>query len=134
MDQPRRCRQCRDAVPKGRRTFCGPQCVHEFKIRHWQSYAAQHVRRRDCEVCSLCGMDCRKLYRILRRTRRARQTLMRMGLKTSWPRRLWEADHIIPRAEGGGLLGLENLRTLCLWCHRAQTAQLMSRLKTRQAS
>jgi 5-methylcytosine-specific restriction endonuclease McrA len=29
---------------------------------------------------------------------------------------LWDADHIIGRAEGGSNR-LENLRTLCTWCH-----------------
>ena len=32
-------------------------------------------------------------------------------------RQLWQADHIIPVAEGGGLCGLENMRTLCTFCH-----------------
>ena len=32
-------------------------------------------------------------------------------------RRIWQADHIIPVAEGGGLCGLENMRTLCVLCH-----------------
>lgn len=41
-------------------------------------------------------------------------------------RDLWEADHIIPRVEGGANT-LENLRTLCLKCHRAETAKLARR-------
>lgn len=39
----------------------------------------------------------------------------------------WEADHIVPVIEGGGLCGLENYRTLCLRCHRAATAALAKR-------
>lgn len=39
----------------------------------------------------------------------------------------WEADHIVPVVEGGGLCGLENYRTLCLACHRAETAALAAR-------
>ena len=41
----------------------------------------------------------------------------------------WEADHIIPVAEGGGCCGLENLRTLCRDCHEAETAALRRRLR-----
>lgn len=40
---------------------------------------------------------------------------------------LWEMDHIVPVVEGGGGCGLENLRTLCLRCHRDATAQLARR-------
>jgi 5-methylcytosine-specific restriction endonuclease McrA len=39
----------------------------------------------------------------------------------------WEADHIIPVVEGGGQCGLDNYRTLCLACHRAETAALARR-------
>jgi len=40
---------------------------------------------------------------------------------------LWQADHITPVVEGGGGRGLENLRTLCLRCHKAATAELAAR-------
>lgn len=42
-------------------------------------------------------------------------------------RRLWEMDHRVPVAEGGGSCGLENLRTLCWACHRVVTAELARR-------
>lgn len=41
---------------------------------------------------------------------------------------LWQADHRIPVAEGGGSCGLDNLRTLCHWCHTRETAALKRRL------
>src|SRR5579875_601178 len=44
---------------------------------------------------------------------------------------LWDADHIVPVAEGGGECDLSNMRTLCLKCHRAHTAELRARLRTR---
>ena len=31
---------------------------------------------------------------------------------------LWDADHIIPVKNGGGCCGLDNLRTLCIPCHK----------------
>jgi len=43
-------------------------------------------------------------------------------------RSLWDADHIRPVAEGGGQCDLDNLRTLCLPCHREVTADLRRRL------
>jgi len=39
----------------------------------------------------------------------------------------WEADHILPVIEGGGECDLSNLRTLCLKCHRKETAALAKR-------
>ena len=42
-------------------------------------------------------------------------------------RRYWEADHIIPVIEGGGCCGLSNYQTLCLKCHKADTASLARR-------
>jgi hypothetical protein len=34
----------------------------------------------------------------------------------------WQADHLVPVAEGGGCCGMENLRTLCAPCHAQVTA------------
>jgi hypothetical protein len=34
---------------------------------------------------------------------------------------LWDADHIIPVKDGGGQCGLENIRTLCIDCHKVVT-------------
>lgn len=40
-------------------------------------------------------------------------------LNKSW----WDADHILPVAEGGGECGIDNYQTLCLKCHRAKTTE-----------
>jgi len=40
---------------------------------------------------------------------------------------MWDADHIVPVAEGGGLTGLENYATLCTLCHRQKTAEQAKR-------
>ncbi len=36
----------------------------------------------------------------------------------------WEVDHIVPVVLGGGCCGLDNLRTLCVPCHKKATARL----------
>merc|ERR1712085_100264 len=41
----------------------------------------------------------------------------------------WQADHIVPVAEGGGECNLTNLRTLCTMCHMTETKRLRGRLK-----
>lgn len=45
--------------------------------------------------------------------------------RLSW----WEADHIVPVAEGGGQCGPDNYRTLCCRCHRVVTNELRQRLR-----
>lgn len=40
----------------------------------------------------------------------------------------WEMDHVVPVIEGGGMCGLDGLRTACLRCHRSATARLAARL------
>ena len=37
---------------------------------------------------------------------------------------LWQADHIIPVAEGGGEASLDNFRTLCVPCHELVTKKV----------
>ncbi len=44
--------------------------------------------------------------------------------RKSW----WEADHILPVVEGGDS-NLENIRTLCIPCHREITRELRARRK-----
>ena len=49
-------------------------------------------------------------------------------------RSLWEAEHIIPVCEGGGMCGIENIKTLCQACHKAATKALRARLKGRPST
>ena len=42
---------------------------------------------------------------------------------------LWDADLIIPVKEGGGMCGLENIRTLCIKCHKMETKKLAQKKK-----
>lgn len=46
----------------------------------------------------------------------------------------WEADHIVPVVEGGGLCGLDGYRTLCIPCHKRKTAALARRRAERRRS
>jgi 5-methylcytosine-specific restriction protein A len=59
-----------------------------------------------------------------------RVALMRhWGCNRRMRKSLWDADHILPVTEGGGECDLDNIRTLCLRCHRAVTAQLRERIR-----
>jgi hypothetical protein len=116
------CRWCRTVVRPPRRTFCGDACVHEWKIRSSPSYVRKQVWNRDAGVCRLCEFDVRKAQRSWRAAKPAAgDRAARRKWRAARPR--WEADHILPVADGGGECGLENYRLLCRECHAAVTRQ-----------
>jgi 5-methylcytosine-specific restriction protein A len=55
------CRWCGVAVPKGRFTFCGDPCVHEWRLRTNPGYLREQVFARDRGVCAQCGVDTEAL-------------------------------------------------------------------------
>ncbi len=124
------CRWCSLEVPRGRYTFCSPYCVHEWKLRTQPAYLREQVALRDRGVCATCGVDTVVAARRLRYSRgAARMALLKhWGLRARSRQTLWDADHIVPVAEGGGECDLDNLRTLCLRCHREATLALRMRL------
>ncbi len=89
------------------------------------------MRQRDKGVCSCCGVDTWLELRRLRRSRGVRRTelMQYWGLRTRMRKSLWDADHILPVVEGGGACDLDNIRTLCLRCHRTVTQQLRERIR-----
>ena len=124
------CRWCALEVPQGRFTFCSDWCVNEWRLRTDPAYLREQVLLRDRGVCALCRVDTQAAYLELKRSRGAHRLklLAHWGLKRVSRKTLWDADHIVPVVEGGGECDLENLRTLCLICHRRQTLELRLRL------
>lgn len=126
------CRWCSGPVKPPRRTMCSPECVHEILIRTNGRYLRDCVYNRDKGICKLCNLDTKKI---------AKQALSLEGQEKKdflienkilfkrkiWKRKhgggLWDADHIIPVKEGGGQCGLENIRTLCIPCHKKITKE-----------
>lgn len=103
--------------------------------RHWDPRYRQfpiirHGRQAWLDACA--RWDRRFLW--FERARKVRAERMRAGgwpihVRTSW----WEADHIVPVAEGGGQpTTLDAYRTLCWPCHRKVTAELRRRLSSRK--
>jgi 5-methylcytosine-specific restriction endonuclease McrA len=121
------CRWCNLEVPAGRQTFCSSFCVHEWRLRSDPGYLREKVFERDRGVCSLCGVDTLDL----RRRKRKLGFAERAAFERQWGKRktLWDADHIVPVAEGGGECDVDNMRTLCVLCHRKATSELRNRLK-----
>jgi len=124
------CRWCQGEVAKGRRTFCSDTCVHQWKLRTNPAYLRDKVFERDKGVCAQCGKDTIALRRDMRKLDYSarRHFLKHWKLREGSRKSLWDADHIVPVAEGGGQCDLANMRTLCLLCHREATAALRKRL------
>ena len=140
----RLCGICGTEVPPGRRAWCSESCVHEWNLRSSGSYMRHHVKQRDAGICAICGLDCPKLDRILRRASESLRTMplvcpdgahryafrfhvrqeMYRSLGFVPDRAFWEVDHVVPVVRGGGSCGLDNLRTLCVPCHRNETRAL----------
>jgi 5-methylcytosine-specific restriction endonuclease McrA len=127
------CRWCNLEVPTGRLTFCSDYCVHEWRLRSDPGYLRERVFERDRGVCALCGIDTVAEFAHLKRLRGPARLarFAKWGLRPGARRSLWDADHIVPVVEGGGECDLDNLRTLCLGCHRKATAALRERRRTR---
>jgi 5-methylcytosine-specific restriction protein A len=125
------CRWCNNEVGKGRRTFCSDVCVHEWKLRTNPGYLREKVFGRDKGVCAQCAANTVALSKDMRKLDFAarRKFLKDWGLRDGSRKSMWDADHIVPVAEGGGQCDLSNMRTLCIRCHREATSALRLRLK-----
>ena len=125
------CRWCKGAVSGRRRTFCSDACVHEWRLRSSTSYLRECVFERDAGICAICGVDTHRLRRKIMRlpfAQRMRElrSLQERGVIHKRRKSWWEADHMLPVVEGGDS-SLDNMRTLCIPCHREATRALAAR-------
>ena len=124
------CHWCWRPVGPGRRTWCSDDCVDQYLLRASGNDLRKQTLKRDKGVCAECGMDCLWLLNQMRRIRSANKVAMvydwrdEQKLWGPWAGRiyaLWDADHIVSVKDGGGCCGLENIRTLCMRCHKNRT-------------
>lgn len=131
------CRYCGGVAKPPRRTFCSDSCVHEWKLRSDVKYMRSYVYDRDLGQCAICSVDTR--YTKINVENTLRNAKSRSGklyakdqdlislLKdlnitlSESVKTLWHADHIIAVKDGGGECGLDNIRTLCIKCHKTVT-------------
>lgn len=105
--------------------------MHEWRLRSSTSYLRDCVFDRDRGICALCDTNTVRARRAVLRLpfaerMRAFRELQQRGTITRRRKTWWEADHIVPVVEGGDS-NLENIRTLCIPCHRRVTAELRAR-------
>jgi 5-methylcytosine-specific restriction endonuclease McrA len=127
---------------------CSAECHTRLLFATDPSALRAALFQQDRGVCALCSLDCAALLARLKplvsarapvATRRA--ILLAASPRFAEPRHearlarlaessklvdgdLWQADHTAPVSLGGGLCGLENMRTLCTLCHVDVSAQL----------
>ena len=141
-------------LDKRRRTFCSPECVHEFNIRSSSSYIREYIGKRDAYTCQICGLECRGFIHHLRQF--VKDQMVGLGY-TEWQNRrkefeteffrqhgmewvntnsrstFYDIDHILASSKGGNQCSEENLRVVCLRCHRIETAKLRTEMKRAKA-
>ncbi|MEM1185239.1 MAG: HNH endonuclease [Planctomycetota bacterium] len=126
----RLCRWCWAEVPKGKLRWCSPECVSEYLMENNWGVVRAAVYKRDRGVCSACGLDT-ELYRkmviaaseVVSPAYGERDEFYKRFLGYANPMRdPWDADHVVARSEGGRDHP-DNLRTLCVRCHKARTAE-----------
>lgn len=153
----RLCAWCqKKEIGKGRRKYCSKKCAEAYAISRNAGYARLKVWERDQGVCALCEFDAKlfvervykKLHTLLPRQAEAfNESVVEMLRQQGFHRagksyfgtfiititndQLFDVDHILPVAEGGGGAQLDNLRTLCCPCHKQVTKELRQRLSRR---
>jgi 5-methylcytosine-specific restriction protein A len=151
--QKGQCTWCGGEVKSPRRSWCSQNCTDAFMERS-PGPASRRVYKRDKGVCAICGRDTDRMMNLFRMIRRqskddrwgppkievldALKELVshwqslgfncRVGRAWTEVSHLWEADHIIPVVEGGGCCRIDNLRTACMACHKAESKKLAARL------
>lgn len=138
----RLCRVCGKAIPeKSVAGFCSEGCIESFRIQTDTEYARKKVFERDRGVCKLCGLDTEAVMSEKTaahmacgvgprdaQTRALKEILAVWGYPNLRRRVLWDMDHIVAVALGGTNV-MDNLRTLCMPCHKMQTKNLMKHLQ-----
>lgn len=125
----------------GRQTaWCSRLCVDAFlqlQPRHMRSA----IHARDHGRCRTCKRDCDRMLYLSRRllglaARDSRWAPAIQTLRDHWAsigfhlsrafsgEHYWEANHIVPVCQGGGLRGPDNYETLCIPCHAAVTRKM----------
>lgn len=139
------CRFCLGEVKPPRRTFCGEECVHNWKIRNDSKYMRALVYERDLGKCAICTVDTRYLKiqweDLAHSIRFSRADIKTDPKYVAFLREIrmthievqktfWHADHIIPVFAGGADGGIDNIRSLCVKCHKEVTKK---QIKSRKA-
>ena len=118
------------------RKYCGSPCSKEAIIRAGFNLL-RTIFKRDRGICVICGIDANSIKLELNRIKHSVCLRWVSSEFKIWKKQwgpwwtnnyqYWEVDHTTPVSKGGGCCGAENLRTLCLECHKKETKKLAQR-------
>ena len=141
------CVMCGKPLTGRQERWCGGRkCLQAQWIRSGdQTEMRVYLFKKEKGICQGCGMDCEMLRKVIEWVVENRDSeseeeemilyqLVDLGL----PIKItgdednrgfvtWEADHIVPLAEGGEHHE-DNIQTLCITCHKKDTRELAGRL------
>ena len=136
------CTWCGQKVPPRRTTWCSNVCVRAYSLTQTTTLR-EAVYTRDRGVCSCCGEDTDAVKKLVAEwherfdgdLQEVATSLSEYGLETTESvakhitkrRTLWDMDHIQPVSKGGDIFALDNLHTLCYWCHKEKTKKEASK-------
>lgn len=140
-----RCRVCARAVPPPKRTFCSELCLEVYRRCTSPAVFMDYVYERDQGICQLCGWNLKWLAEVLDALEPLtddptlhpwywRQEIVHR-LTGDRRQHLYEIDHIRAVALGGDLHP-DNLRVVCIPCHKGLSAGLrgdLAKLKRLQS-
>ena len=126
-------RECWDPEYIRRRAYKrdrGVCCLCGHDTKYWLRYRGRMKSGYGYRDDLLSGHRDQKYPYAERVNRRSRKNHRRFQrYRAAWHKTLvhlmhWEADHIVPVIRGGAMLGMKNIRTVCVRCHQALTARL----------
>ena len=127
------CFNCLKPVGKGRKFNCSAKCSEEWRFKTSPSYVRALIVNRDHGICAECSADTIELRRAYLQIEIDGRKAFLAELGLAWSDRnrqtWWDADHIVPVAEGGGECDLSNYQTLCIMCHKKKTAAQAAKAK-----
>jgi HNH endonuclease len=127
--------------------YCSQECAETGRLRRggWASTAIRSAMfALEGGVCQKCNINAHAFYEQITALEPAERLNRYQSAKWRMPASnkayqsmvnepkegdFWQVDHKVAVAEGGGNCGLENLRTLCVPCHRDETEKLRVRLR-----
>ena len=138
--EPPCCRWCGADVRRPRRSWCSDACVAAYHAT-WPAVMRDACLKRDANTCQLCGF-CADLYHgpqppgcwssaLLSSYVSGGADWWRLTSEHWRDRLALEADHVVPLAEDGPNT-LDNLRALCVPCHKGETRSLAARRAQRR--
>lgn len=115
-------------------TYCSRECADQGRLKRggMANQLREQVFALEGGCCQLCGIDGHALFTRIRALEPSERLNALCNANWKLPKSakaldrllhepkegdFWQADHILPVAQGGGGCGLENLRTLCVPCH-----------------